>query len=247
MNNRRLRWGILAIVASLIVLGWVVFRRDAAAPLVAEKSDRESTAPGSAPSAHHAPAAPTAPKLDVPAPATPGTPVKLPPPMQKALDANPHLAAYYRREQKVLPSADVRAALHVMLSDPELIDQVVNDLLTPEFSYTKEGEAKRMVAVEFLGDAATWGDNPAMGKVMEGVERVVFADNITAYASDELAQSLAGDKAELYTQLLHRSPERAAVVAGDARSTSVEPLLAYTKRVYDGSMTAMKTDEAKPH
>ena len=246
MNNRRLRWGLLAIIASLIVLGWVVFRRDSAAPLVTEKSDHESTAPGSAPSAgaHHAP---TAPKLDVPAPATPAAPVKLPPPMQKALDANPHLAAYYRLEQKVLPSADEREALHVMLSDPELIDQVVKDLLTPEFSYTKEGEAKRMVAVEFLGDAATWGDNPAMGKVMEGVEHVIFADNIAAYASDDLAQSLAGDKAELYTQLLHRSPERAAVVAGDARSTSVEPLLAYAKRVYDGSMTAMKADEAKPH
>jgi predicted negative regulator of RcsB-dependent stress response len=32
-----LRWGLLAIVASLIVLGWVVFRRDAAAPLATEK------------------------------------------------------------------------------------------------------------------------------------------------------------------------------------------------------------------
>ena len=49
MNNRRLRWGLLAIIASLIVLGWVVFRRDAAAPLVTEKSDHESAAPASAP------------------------------------------------------------------------------------------------------------------------------------------------------------------------------------------------------
>jgi hypothetical protein len=128
-----------------------------------------------------------------------------------------------------------------------MIDQVVSDLLTPEFSFTKEGEARRMVAVEFLGDAATWGDNPAMAKVMEGVEHVIFADNIAAYASSALAESLAGDKAELYTQLLHRSPERAAVIASDATSTRVEPLLAYTKRQYDGSMTAMKADEAKPH
>jgi hypothetical protein len=247
MNSKRyLRSGLLAIIASLVVLGWFVFRHDAAAPPAIGTADQAPTVPASAPGAgpHHTTAAPN---LEVPAPATPGAPVKLPPPMQKALDGNPHLAAYYRLEQKVLPSGEEREELHAMLSDPDLIDQVVKDLLTPEFSYTKEGEAKRMVAVEFLGDAATWGDNPAMAKVMEGVEHVVFADNITAYASSELAQSLAGDKAELYTQLLHRSPERAAVITGDARSTPVEPLLAYAKRQYDGSMTAMKADEAKSH
>jgi hypothetical protein len=242
-NNRRFRWGLLTIVASLIVLGWVVFRHDTAAPPATRAADQASSAPASVPSVglRHATAA------EVPALDTPVAPVKLPPPMQKALDSNPHLAAYYRLEQKVLPSGEERKALHGMLSDPDLIEQVVNDLLAPEFSFTKEGEAMRMVAVEFLGDAATWGDNPAMGKVMQAVEHVIFADNIMAYASDELAQSLAGDKAELYTQLIHRSPERAAVIASDAKSTSVEPLLAYTKHQYDGSMAAMKADEAKPH
>lgn len=244
-NNRRLRWGLLAIAASLIVLGWMVFRHDAATPSATSTADHESAAPGTSaavPSAaRHASAAP---ELDVPAPINP---VKLPPPLQKAIDDNPHLAAYYRLEQKVVPSREDRDALHAMLADPEMIEQVVDDLLAPEFSYTKEVEAKRMVAVEFLGDAATWADNPAMGKVMEAVEHVMFADNISADTSDELAQSLAGDKAELYTQLLHRAPERAAVINGLAQNTNVEALLAYAKRQYDGSMAAMKADEAVPH
>lgn len=245
-NHRHLRWALGAIVAASLVLGWMVFRRDAVPPPAAETAGPASAAstavPGEGP---HRPS--VAPQLEPPSPAATPAPVKLPAAMQAALDHNPHLAAYYRLEQKVLPTGEDRDALHAMLSDPDLLERVVNDLLAPELMYTKDVEAKRLVAVEFLGDAAAWRDNPATGKVMEAVERVIFADNISEHAPEDLAQSLAGDKAELYTQLLHRSPDRAAVVSSHAQGTHVEALLAYSKRQYDNSMTAMRTDESQPH
>jgi hypothetical protein len=79
--------------------------------------------------------------------------------------------------------------------------------------------------------------------VTEAIEGVVFAENISSEASEALAQSLAGDKVELYTQLLHRSPERAAVIADLAKGKSVEQLLAYAKDSYNREMDAMKADE----
>ena len=100
-----------------------------------------------------------------------------------------------------------------------------------------------MVAVEFLGDAVNWADNPARGAVMEAIESVMFADNISASAADDLARSLAGDKVELYTQMLHRSPDRAAVVAEHAQGKPAEALLAYAKDSYDREMAARKADE----
>ena len=48
---------------------------------------------------------------------------------------------------------------------------------------------------------------------------------------------------ELYTQLLHRSPDRAALVAERGRGTPVEPLLAYTKDSYDRETAARTADD----
>jgi len=126
----------------------------------------------------------------------------------------------------------------------ELIQKIKKDLLaTDENTYSKEAEAKRMVAVEFLTDAVAWDDNPAMGAVMGAIEEVVFAENISSATPEDLVQSLAGDKMELYTQMLHSSPDRAAIVAGHAQGKDVEALLTYSKDWYEREMRAMKADE----
>jgi hypothetical protein len=48
---------------------------------------------------------------------------------------------------------------------------------------------------------------------------------------------------ELYTQVLHTSPERVAVMAENARGRQVEALLTQSKEGYDGEMLAMRADE----
>lgn len=239
--GRRLRWPLLAVALVLIAVGWLYLRptssRDqrAMAPpshgTVATVAVPRPRGSGAAPDPE---ARPEPPKF---------SPSKLPPAMQRVLDGNPDLAQYYALEQKVLPTAEERSNIHAMLSDPEMIQTVKNSLLANETSYSKDAEAKRMVGVEFLSDAINWEDNPSRPAVMQAVEDVMFAQNITSEAPDELAESLAGDKVELYTQMLHRSPDRAALLAEHARGKSVEPLLAYAKDSYDRETAARKADE----
>lgn len=239
--GRRARWSMLAIAAALIAVIWFYLsptesrEQRAAQPApqrgaVAAKAvpaKRGAGAPD--PSAH-----PDVTEFSLP---------RIPPAMQRVLDANPDLAQYYALEQKVLPTEEERANLHAMLSDPAMIKAAKQYLLANETAYAKDAEAKRMVAVEFLSDAVNWADNPSRPAVMEAIEGVMFADNIASDAPDDLAQSLAGDKMELYTQLLHRSPDRADLVAQHAKGTSVEPLLAYTKETYDRETAARKADD----
>lgn len=237
----RRRWAVLvlAVLASLVAMGWLYLRPSSSPGL--DPAVTSATAPK--PRLRVGPRARAAQNVESSPdhPAPPG--VKLPPVLQKALDANPHLAQYYRLEQKVLPSEDERNTLRDMFSDVELIEKIKHDLLAEESTYSKEVEAKRMVAVEFLTDAVAWGDNPAMPAVMEVIEGVVFAQNISTATPEDLVQSLAGDKMELYTQMLHSAPDRAAILAGHAQGKDVEALLTYSKDWYDREMSAMKADE----
>jgi hypothetical protein len=244
--ERRRRWIVpaLAIMTLLIVMCWLYVHPGARGP---ERTvgviDRGNTTEV----ASHSRVGPRVGAQPVePGVKAPGrSAIALPAAMQKALDEHPQLAQYYRLQQKVLPTAEERKTLRGMLADSNLIEMVKEELLVPESTYTKEAEAKRMVAVEFLTDAVAWADNPATGAVMEAIEAVVFADNISADASEDLARSLAGDKMELYTQMLHRSPDRAAMLADNARGKAVEPFLTYSKNWYDQQMRAMKADEIR--
>jgi hypothetical protein len=241
MNNtdRRRRVAVLVVMVSLTVVAWLYLRpgptsssTSVRAPSVGPVVSSRLPAPaGAAPSLSRAADRPT--RAAVPLPAA----------MQKVLDDNPQLGQYYRLQQKVLPTEDERVALRHMLSDVELIRMLKEDLLTSEKAYSKEAEAKRMVEVEFLSDAVAWADNPEMKAVTEAIEGFVFADNISADAPEDLAQSLAGDKMELYTQMLHRAPERAASLAERARGKNVESFLAYAKGWYEREMRGMKADE----
>jgi hypothetical protein len=173
--------------------------------------------------------------------------IKLPEAMQAALDEEPHLAQYYQLVQKVLRTQDERKVLRSMLSDTKLLQLIKEDLLAAdERTYSKDAEAKRMVGVEFLSDAVEWDDNPAMDTVMETIEDVLLAGKTSSSAPDDLARSLAGDKMELYTQMLHRAPDRAALITERAKGGDIEKLLAYSKDWYEQQMRAMKADELPP-
>lgn len=243
--RRRRRWPTLAVVlAAAAGLAIFVIGRGASNEGAAVKP--AATDPAAAPVAalahkRHVPMKDGQP--DHPAFST----VKLPKVMKDVLDANPDLAEYYGLEQKVVPTAEEKQKLHALLSDPDMIQQITDDLLEPEAAYSKDGEAKRMVAVEFLGDAISWGDNPAQPRVMEAIQNVIFADNIAGDAPDDLAQSLAGDKVELYTQMLGRSADNATVVAAAAKGKPVEALLSYTKDRYEREVATRLADEAQHH
>lgn len=236
-SDRRGRVAVLVVVV-LIVIAWRHFRGSPTPPTAVSASPTASAA-----RALGVASTTEAPKLPRSADRPTRADVPLPAVMKKVLDDNQSLGQYYRLQQKVLPSEDERVALRAMLSDVELIQQLKADLLASEKTYSKEAEARRMVEVEFLSDAVAWGDNPEMKAVTEAIEGFVFADNIAADAPEELAQSLAGDKMELYTQMLHRAPERAASLTERARGKNVESFLAYAKGWYEREMRGMKADE----
>lgn len=241
INGYRQHWALLAAVAILLVaVSWFCLRR--AAPPRFDPTATSSADPR--PRSIPRPQARTRAQILEPRPDRPTlSAVRLPAVMQKVLDDNAHLAKYYWLVQKVLPTEDERKTLRGMLSDLELIQTIKRDLLTHESTYSKEAEAKRMVAVEFLTDAVAWEENPAMEAVMGAIEGVVFAANISAEAPEDLAKSLAGDKMDLYTQMLHSSPARAAIIADRARGRDVEALLTYSKDWYERQTRAMKADE----
>jgi hypothetical protein len=164
--------------------------------------------------------------------------------MRSALDNDPEWAHYHWLAQKALPTGEQRRMLQEMLSDPELIQKAKMDLLaSSEEAFSKEAEARRMLSVEFLTDAIAWAENPAIEAVSESIEDVLLADNIAEDAPDDLARSLAGDKMDLFTQVLHASPERAHTIAERARGKAVEGLLSYAQNWYDGELRAMRADE----
>lgn len=119
-------------------------------------------------------------------------------------------------------------------------------LASTESAFSKESEGKRMLCVEFLTDAIAWSENPEIDLVREAIEDVLFAQNISEAMPEDLARSLAGDKVELFTQVLHASPEQASILADRARGKEVEPLLVYAKNTYVREINAMRADELGP-
>lgn len=172
---------------------------------------------------------------------------RLHPVIESALHDDPALAHYHWLSSKVLPTDEHRKMLHEMLSDPEQIQKVKMDLLaSTESAFSKESEGKRMLCVEFLTDAIAWSENPEIDLVREAIEDVLFAQNISEAMPEDLARSLAGDKVELFTQVLHASPEQASILADRARGKEVEPLLVYAKNTYVREINAMRADELGP-
>lgn len=167
------------------------------------------------------------------------------PVMQSALRNNPDMAEYQWLAQKVLPTKEQRRLRRKMLSDPELIQIAWTGLLAPtETTFTKEGEAERMLYVEFLADAVAWADNPEVETVAFAIEDVLFAENISHETPDDLAQSLAGDKMELFTQMLHYAPDRAITIYERAQQgREVMALLTYTRTWYESEIRAMRANE----
>jgi hypothetical protein len=239
--RRRRRWATLAVILAAAAGLALLFVRGASSEQAATRPTASAAIAPSAPAKHkHLPLKPDG-TLDHPTFST----VKMPPTLKKVLDDNPDLAEYYGLEQKVLPTDDERGKLHALLSDPDMLQQITDYLLVDEARYSKDSETKRMVAVEFLGDAVSWADNPARPQVMEAVQNVLFADNIAADAPDDLAQSLAGDKMELYTQLLGRSPDGATAIADAAKGKPVEALLTFAKQTYERELRVKTDDEAQ--
>jgi hypothetical protein len=158
------------------------------------------------------------------------------------LEKNADVAEHRRLDMKVLPTGEEREALQEMLADQALITAARDDLLaSSESEYSKEAELRRMHRVKFFSNAIAWDDNPETVAVAEAVEAVIMADNIRDDHPLDLQRSLAGDKVELYWQLLHNDPEQAEKLAQKAKGTNLEPLLTYAKDRYEADMVAFET------
>lgn len=167
---------------------------------------------------------------------------RVPADLPSVLEKNADIAEHRRLDRKALPTGEEREALREMLSDQSLIVAARDDLLaSSESEYSKEAELRRMHRVKFFSNAIDWGDNPEMSAVTEAVEAVILADNIHDDHPLDLQRSLAGDKVELYWQLLHNAPEQAEKLAEHAKGTSHEALLTYAKERYEADMLAFET------
>lgn len=233
-------------LGALCALGWF-FLRSAPAPEGAARVNDDAAISSPDTIARPRSAQRSAPRGGPRLAATPDRPTpsdRIHPLMERVLNDHPELSQYHWLTRKVLPTADQRRMLEEMLSDPEMIQTAKMDLLaSSETVYTREEEAKRMLQVEFLTDAMSWSENPEIETVFETIEDVLLAENISADASEELAQSLAGDKMDLYTQVMHSAPERAKTIAEHASGKPVEPLLSYSSKWYTREMLAMRADE----
>jgi len=259
-NDLREKWIGVAVAVAFGAMGWLYLRPDASPTHVASQDvDQDKGLEQPLTSSDPAEVGAGLKRRPLPAPrrnmartgrpseSRPDRPTpseRMHPVMKRALDEHPELSQYHWLAQKVLPTVEHRRMLEEMLSDLELIEKAKLDLLaSSETDYSREEEAKRMLQVEFLSDAIAWKENPEMAAIVEAIEDVLLADNISADMPDDLAQSLAGDKMDLYTQVLHSSPDHAATIAEHASGKPVDPLLTYSKDWLDSERLAMQANE----
>lgn len=142
--------------------------------------------------------------------------------MKASLDVSEGLKAFSGLRAKSLRSSVENKAYFELLSNEELIDEVVHELLNADG--TQENEIRRVVGVQYLASALAWEKNPARENVISATDQVL----LTVPSADtpmSSRQSLYGDKMELFQYLLGALPDEAERVKQAAQGTPMERIL----------------------
>lgn len=131
-------------------------------------------------------------------------------------------------KQKAIMTREERIDWERLLSNPDLINDAENTLLTikPE-ALTRETQKERFHTLSYLEKALEWSNNPSKQEVIDVVEKVI----LTPLSGDlAVRKNFVGDKMELYAMLLVTAPEKASSILANSRGTSLENILNYTAK-----------------
>jgi hypothetical protein len=148
--------------------------------------------------------------------------------LEIVLKDDKELDRYMYYHNRPLLDAPSRLQYQKLLSDPEMLAHVQEDLLYPEEKKeTRVGDLKRLIDIDYLRDALDWSENPMRDTVLSHVSDILLTDNFPEDMGMDMRVSLAGNKMELYELLYDNAPERADTVVQASKGTRIEAMLTY--------------------
>lgn len=230
--TRSRSWIILGI-ALLVGVGGVWLWTTPEAP---EQAAAMAVAPEKAPSPRaEAPAVtpPSRQKAPPPADAELQPGMQRPPLMPKelvaqVLEENKELGLFMHYHKPVLLDAPSRDAYRKLLSSPEMMKSMADNLKDPGRGEVEPKEQyERLMEVDYFKAALAWKDNPQRDQLLAHAEDVILHPNIFGAQDTERRYMLAGGKMEMYRLLAEHDMPRALALAERARGTNLERLTAW--------------------
>ncbi len=148
--------------------------------------------------------------------------------LRSALADREGLQEFWRYHRAPLMSEADRDAYRDLLSDPEMHEQVRQDLLQPdEKEHASQQNLQQLITVDYLRDALAWRDNPSHADLLEMITATLLTDNFEPGQDASTRHTIGTVKMELFETLYDHAPSRAAAVVEAARGTRLEALIEF--------------------
>jgi hypothetical protein len=141
-------------------------------------------------------------------------------------------STYARLSAKALLSDREWRLFREQLSNPELIAEAKEELLTPPAEDLVapgfpdlDQERERLHRVRYLAQAMGWAGNPSRGLAIAAASEVIKRDVTAVDAPLLLKKSIAGDQIELYRALAIADPNTASEIRAQVRGTHEQRLI----------------------
>jgi hypothetical protein len=136
--------------------------------------------------------------------------------------------AFLELNSVALKSRGQKQKLNQLLSHPILIQEAAAILAARNVrGLDPEENQDRFAAVDFLGNALMWNENPKRLAVRDAVVALVTRDLDAVKKSPALKRSMAGDQIELYQYLLRSDQDFALALFDEQQSRPQGALMAY--------------------
>lgn len=217
-----------------LVLGGLVAGAAIAVALVVQLAGKDAS-PAATPKTAEPAAKATDTKIADSAPSSEAAadPLAPPPLMPEEITANilkkdEKLARFMDLHKRVLLDGPNRDAYRKMLSDPELMNAMAENLMDPGKGPAEpEEQYHRLMQHDYFNAALTWEGNPRRAEVVEVTAKIVTHDNFSSEQPKDRREMLAGGKMELFRMMYDADPAKAGALVAQAKGTRMEALVGW--------------------
>ncbi len=146
----------------------------------------------------------------------------------KVLEENKRLGLFMFYHKHVLLDEQGRNEYRKLLSDPEMMQAMADELMDPGRGEVQpEEQYRRLMQIDYFKAALAWKDNPRKEQLLGLTRDVILHQNIFGGQDTERRYMLAGGKMEMYQLLAEHGMRQALDLPSLARGTSMEQLVAW--------------------
>lgn len=209
------------IVVGLVVVALFMFMREAKTPerpageqTVARTTEAQVAMPGPNPSLP---------------PKSFELPVAMPDQIiEQILKEDEKLGLFMDYRKMVLPNEKTRDEYRKLLSDPDMMTAMAEDLMDPGSGHPESKEYyRRLMQIDYFEAALAWKDNPQRQKVLSLTRDIILKDNFQGDQDSSRRQVLGGSKMELYRLLYEQDAQKAKDLVAQVKGTRMEPLVSW--------------------